>query len=234
MPNTGRLVWDQDGQRLYETGVDRGVVYPKVSGAYPEGFAWNGLTAVNERPSGADSNPIWADNMKYLNLRTSEEFGATIEAYTYPDAFVECDGSADVATGVRIGQQKRRQFGFVYRTLIGNDEDDIDYGYKLHIVYGCDAAPSEKNRQTVNESPDAISFSWEISTTPVKVEGYRPFAHIEIDSTKVDSAKLTQLENILYGVDADATASPAVAATTPRLPLPAEVFAIFGWTPSAG
>lgn len=234
MPNTGRLTWDQDGQRLYETGVDRGVVYPKVDGAYPEGFAWNGVTSVNERPSGAESNAIWADNMKYLNLRSSEEFGLTIEAYTYPDEFAECDGSADVATGVRINQQKRKPFGFTYRTLVGNDEDDTDYGYKLHLVYGCDAAPSEKSRQTVNDSPEAVSFSWEVSTTPVKVDGFRPSAHIEIDSTKCNATKLAQLEDILYGVDADSTADPPVAATTPRLPLPAEVFALFGWTPPAG
>ena len=215
-----RLAWDEESKKLYETGVDRGVVYPKNAGAYPRGYPWNGLTAVNERPSGAESNALWADNMKYLNLRSAEEFDATIEAYTYPDEFAACDGSLQVAAGVYAGQQKRKSFGFAYRTLIGNDVDDTDYGYKVHLLYGCDASPSEKNRQTVNDSPEAITFSWEVSTTPVNVSrsGVRPVAHIEIDSTKVDAAKLASFEDILYGT----------ATEEARLPLPDEVFAHFG------
>lgn len=215
-----RLAWDEESKKLYETGVDRGVVYPKEAGVYPRGYPWNGLTAVNERPSGAESNALWADNMKYLNLRSAEEFGATIEAYTYPDEFAACDGSLQVATGVYVGQQKRKSFGFAYRTRIGNDVDDTDHGYKVHLLYGCDASPSEKNRQTINDSPEAITFSWEVSTTPVKVSqsGVRPVAHLEIDSTKVDAAKLASFEDILYGTETEEA----------RLPLPDEVFAHFG------
>lgn len=236
-PTNYRLHWDKDGERLYETGVDRGVLYPKTGGAYPEGFAWNGLTAVNERPSGAESNAIWADNMKYLNLRSSEEFGLTIEAYTYPDEFAECDGSKDVVAGLRINQQARKPFGLCYRTLIGNDEEDTDYGYKLHLVYGCDAAPSEKNRQTVNDSPEAITFSWEVTTTPVKVviggvelAGFKPTAHLEIDSTKVNPTLLAALEDVLYGTDASGNTSGVQS----RLPLPGEVFTLLGYTVPAG
>lgn len=227
-PKDYKLVWDKDGERLYETGVDRGVIYQKSGSTYGNGVAWNGLTAVNESPSGADSNPIWADNLKYLDLRSNEEFGATIEAYTYPDEFAECDGSKDIVAGVRIGQQTRKPFGFSYRTLIGNDEEYTDYGYKVHIVYGCMASPSEKSRQTVNDSPEATTFSWEVTTTPVKVDidGVRPFAHIEIDSTKVDSAQLKALEDILYGTDH----SGQTDGTQPRLPLPLEVFTTLGYT----
>lgn len=220
-----RLQWDKDGERLYETGVDRVVLFPKANGAYPKGVAWNGVTQISEKPSGAESNPVYADNIKYLNLRSNEEFGVTLEAYTYPDEFAECDGSVDVVAGLRLNQQSRKTFGLAYRSLIGNDEESTDHGYKLHLVYGCDAAPSEKSRQTVNESPEAIAFSWEITTTPVKIPGYRPCAHIEIDSTKVDSKKLTEFEDLLYGVDTDATNE--IAGSQSYLPLPEDVIAFF-------
>jgi len=212
-----RLLWDQTGERLYETGVKQGVFYKQVNGAYPLGVAWNGLTAVTESPSGAESNPIYADDIKYLNLISNEEFGATIEAFTYPDEFAECDGSADLATGVRIGQQRRYPFGLCYKTALGNDVDDLDYGYKLHIIYGAIAAPSEKAYATINESPEAITFSWELSTTPVAVTGKKPTASLVIDSTKVDAAKLSTLEDILYGT----------AGADPYLPLPDAIAAIF-------
>jgi hypothetical protein len=227
MPNDTfeRLQWDKDGERLYETGVDRVVLYLKSAGAYPKGVAWNGVTQISERPSGAESNPIYADNDKYLNLRSKEEFGATIEAYTYPDEFAECDGSIDVVPGVRLHQQPRKTFGLSYRSLIGNDEEDTNYGYKLHLVWGCDAAPSEVTRQTMNESIEPGAFSWEISTTPVKIPGYRSCAHLEIDSTKVDAEKLTQFEDMLYGVDSDAEHS--VEGSQAYLPLPEDVIAFF-------
>lgn len=215
-----RLEWDADSKRLYETGVDHGVLYLKdATGAYKGGVAWNGLTAVTESPSGAESTPLYADNIKYLNLRSVEEFGCTIEAYTYPDEFMACDGSAELATGVYIGQQPRKPFGFCYRTVLGNDAMGESYGYKLHLVYGCDAAPSEKGYQTINDSPDAITFSWEISTTPVNVDdAHKPTASIIIDSTKVDKEKLSALEDILYGTEsADA-----------RLPLPSEIATLVG------
>ena len=233
-----KVTWDADGERLYETGVDRGMIYQKVSGAdpYPVGVVWNGLTVVTEKPSGADATSIYADNIEYLKLRAAEKFGLTIEAYTYPDEFAECDGSASVVAGVSIGQQRRKTFGFAYRTLIGNDEDDTDYGYKIHLVYGCSAAPSERSRNTVNESPEAASFSWEIETTPIKLDelGFRPVAHIEIDTTKFDSQTLVKsFEDILYGTAA-VTGTNAAAAVEPRLPLPEEVFEHFGWTPPAG
>lgn len=217
-----RLEWDADSKRLYETGVDRGVLYLKdEDGTYKNGVAWNGLTAVTESPSGAESTPLYADNIKYLNLRSVEEFGATIEAYTYPDEFMQCDGSAALATGVYIGQQPRKPFGFCYRTVLGNDTMNDAYGYKLHLVYGCDAAPSEKNYQTINDSPDAITFSWEISTTPVNVgNNHKPTACVTIDSTKVNPEKLIVLEDILYG-SADEEA---------RLPLPAEIATLVGIT----
>ncbi len=214
-----RLVWDNTGERFYETGVKRGVIYPAVSGTYPKGYVWNGLTAVTESPSGADANNIYADDIKYLVLRAAEEFGATVEAYTYPDEFAECDGSAFVADGVSIGQQTRKPFGFCYSTILGNDEDANDHGYKLHLIYNATASPSERGYQTVNDSPEAITFSWELTTTPVPVTGaYKPTACITIDSTKADSAKLDALEDILYGTEN----------TDARLPLPDEVISIMG------
>lgn len=218
-----KIKWDDTGKRLYETGVKNGVLYPKNSttGDYDKGVAWNGLTAVTESPSGAEATPLYADNMKYLNLMSAEEFGATIEAYTYPDEFALCDGTAELATGVNIGQQSRTIFGLSYKTLIGNDVNGTDLGYKLHLVYGAMAAPSEKAYATVNDSPEAITFSWAVTTTPVAVEGFKPTASIVIDSTKADAAKLAALETILYGKDA--TTDPASPAVEPRLPLPDEV-----------
>lgn len=213
-----KLVWDQTGERFYETGVKQGVLYPQgTGGTYPTGVAWNGLTAVTESPSGAEPTPIYADDIKYLNLLSAEEFGATIEAYTYPDEFAQCDGSAEIATGVMIGQQSRKVFGLSYKTILGNDTDGNDYGYKLHIIYGALAAPSEKGYATVNESPEAITFSWEVTTTPVSVTGFKPTASITIDSTKVDDTKLAALEAILYGG----------TETEARLPLPDEIAALF-------
>lgn len=194
-----KLQWDNVGERFYETGVDRGVLYPFASGTYAAGVAWNGLTAVTESPSGAEATPIYADNMKYLNLMSAEDFGATIEAYTYPDEFAACDGSAELAPGVSISQQTRQAFGFSYRTKIGNDVDGDTYGYKIHLVYGAMASPSEKSRNTVNESPEATTMSWEVTTTPVNVAGFKPTAHLEIDSTKIDAEKLAEIEAILYG-----------------------------------
>jgi hypothetical protein len=209
-----KLVWDKIGERFYETGVKKGVLYPQgPGGTYPKGVAWNGLTAVTESPSGAEATPLYADDIKYLNLISAEEFGATIEAYTYPDEFAQCDGSAEIATGVMIGQQSRKPFGLSYVTTLGNDVDGNDYGYKLHIIYGALAAPSEKGYATINDSPEAITFSWEITTTPVSVTGFKPTASITIDSTKVDATKLEALEDILYGT----------ANADPYLPLPDEV-----------
>lgn len=208
------LVWDATGKRLYETGVKKGVLYVQNdSGAYPKGVAWNGLTGVTESPSGAESNPIYADDMKYLNLYSAEEFGATIEAYTYPDEFAECDGSSELVEGVTVGQQKRKAFGLCYRTVLGNDVTGEDYGYKLHIIYGAMASPSEKAYATVNDSPEAITFSWEVTTTPVNVANMKPTASLTIDSTKADASKLSALEAILYGSEN----------TDPRLPLPDEI-----------
>ena len=218
-----KLVWDQTGERYYETGVKMGVLYPQSnSGTYPKGVVWNGLTAVTESPSGAEATPLYADDVKYLNLYSAEEFGATIEAYTYPDEFAECDGSAEIATGVTIGQQNRKAFGLCYRTTIGNDTDGNDHGYKLHIIYGAMASPSEKAYATINDSPEAITFSWEITTTPVSVSGFKPTASVTIDSTKVDEAKLKQLEGILYGDNGSSSAGEA------RLPLPDEIVTIIG------
>ena len=209
-----KLTWDNTGERIFETGVKQGVLYPIQSdGKYTKGVAWNGLTAVTESPSGAEATALYADDIKYLNLLSNEEFGATIEAYTYPDEFAECDGSAELATGVMIGQQKRKTFGLCYRTTIGNDVEANDYGYKLHLVYGCLAAPSEKGYSTINDNPDAITFSWEVSTTPVNVEGFKPTSQITIDSTKADPTKLAALEAVLYGG----------AETEAKLPLPDEV-----------
>lgn len=210
-----RLTWDNSGERFYETGVKMGVLYPiQTGGVYSKGVAWNGLTAVTESPSGAEATALYADDIKYLNLMSNEEFGATIEAYTYPDEFAECDGSVALATGVMIGQQKRKTFGLCYRTTLGNDVDGNDYGYKLHLIYGCLAAPSEKAYATINDSPEAITFSWEVSTTPVNVSGFKPTSQITIDSTKVDEGKLKKLEDALYGAD---------DGDGPRLPLPDEV-----------
>lgn len=219
-----KLVWDQNGERTYETGVKKGVLYPQVSGAYPKGVAWNGLTGVTESPSGAEATPLYANDTKYLNLMSNEELGATIEAYTYPDEFAECDGSASLAEGVSIGQQKRTPFGLAYQTTFGNDTEGNDYGYKLHLIYGALAAPSEKAYATINDSPEAITFSWEISTTPVEVKGHKPTASITIDSTKVDSAKLKQLEDILYGTDGNGSSDTG---KTARLPLPDEIMELF-------
>ena len=212
MPTTEALVWDQVGTRQYETGVDHGVLFPYGTNSYGAGVAWSGLTGVTESPSGADSNTLYADNIEYLNLTAAEKFGATIEAYSYPDEFAECDGSAELAPGVTIGQQTRKMFGFSYRTKVGNDVNE-DAGYKIHLVYGAKAAPSERAYATVNDSPEAITFSWEISTTPVAVAGFKPTAHVEIDSTKTDSTKLAAFEAILYGSGTSAS----------RLPLPDEV-----------
>lgn len=208
-----KLVWDQTGERLFETGVKQGVLYPQEGGVYPKGVAWNGLTAVTESPSGAEATPLYADDIKYLNLLSNEEFGATIEAYTYPDEFASCDGSAEIAPGVVIGQQKRKAFGLSYKTTLGNDVDSYDHGYKLHLVYGALATPTEKAYATINDSPEAITFSWEITTTPVAVKGFKPTAIVTVDSTKVSAEKMAALEEILYGTD-DQEA---------RLPLPDEV-----------
>lgn len=211
-----KLVWDETGERLYETGVKNGVLYVQEGGAYPKGVAWNGLTAVTESPSGAEATPLYADDIKYLNLMSNEEFGGTIEAYMYPDEFMVCDGSASLSEGVFIGQQSRKTFGLCYRTTLGNDIESNNYGYKLHLVYGALAAPSEKAYATINDSPEAITFSWEFSTTPVNVTGHKPTATVTIDSTKVDAEKLAALEAILYGSESEEA----------RLPLPDEIATI--------
>ena len=209
-----KIVWDAVGEHTFETGVRNGVLYLKdAQGAYNTGVAWNGLTSVSESPEGAEATDLYADDIKYLTLMSAENFKATIEAYTYPDEFEECDGSATIANGVVIGQQARKPFGLCYRTAIGNDTDGNEHGYKLHIVYGCQASPSEKQYSTINDSPEAITFSWEVNTTPVNVTGKKPTATLIIDSTKVDKAKLTALEAILYGSES----------TEPRLPLPDEI-----------
>lgn len=218
------IQWDKTGERLYETGVDHGVLYiPDSEGEYANGYAWNGLTSVSESPSGAEANPQYADNIKYLNLISNEEFGATIEAFTYPEEFAQCDGTALVG-GVQISQQVRKQFGFSFRTLVGNDLVGTEFGYKLHLVYGCDAAPSEKTRSTVNDSPEAATFSWEITTNPVAVPGnnpatgkpYRPTSHLVVDSTEITEAGMQALEEVLYGTETNG----------PRLPLPGEVLTL--------
>lgn len=220
-----KLVWDQVGERFYETGVSKGVLYIQENGAYTNGVAWNGLTAVNESPEGAEANDIYADDIKYLTLRSAENFKATIEAYTYPDEFEECDGSRIVVPGVTVHAQPRKSFGFSFVTVYGNDTDLNEYGYKIHLIYGATVAPSEKSYQTINDNPEAISFSWEMSTIPVPVTGtdYKPTAQIVIDSSKFTTetarAKLTAFEDILYGTDA----SGGNEGTAPRLPLPAEV-----------
>lgn len=208
-----KLVWDQAGERLYETGVKQGVLYVQEAGAYPKGVAWNGLTAVTESPSGAEATALYADDIKYLNLMSNEEFGATIEAYMYPEEFMACDGSASLAEGVYIGQQARKAFGLCYKTTLGNDEEGNDHGYKLHLIYGALAAPSEKAYATINDSPEAVTFSWEVTTTPVNVTGAKPTACVTIDSTKCAAEKLAALEAILFGSDDE----------EPRLPLPDEI-----------
>ena len=212
-----RLTWDDTGKRFYESGVEKGVLYLADNGAYPKGVVWNGLTGVTESPSGAEPTALYADNMKYLNLISTEEFGATIEAYTYPDEWAKCDGSAEITTGVSIGQQSRSIFGLSYVTRIGNDVDGDSHGYKIHLIYGATASPSEKGYTTINDSPDAITFSWEVSTTPVNVTGFKPTASVTIDSTKVNSTELSAFEDILYGSE-DAEA---------RLPLPDELITLF-------
>ena len=218
-----KLVWDKTGEHYYETGVKNGVLYPmSASGTYPKGVAWNGLTAITESPSGAEATALYADDIKYLNLMSNEEFGATVEAYTYPDEFAECDGSASLTEGVYIGQQARKTFGLCYRTTLGNDSKGNDYGYKLHIIYGAMASPSEKAYSTINDSPDAITFSWELSTTPVAVANFKPTASLTIDSTKVNPQKLAALEEILYGKDGTGEDN-SVGAVDPRLPLPDEI-----------
>ena len=217
-----KLVWDKTGERYYETGVKNGVLYPiQSNGTYSKGVAWNGLTAVTESPSGAENTPLYADDIKYLNLVSAEEFGATVEAYTYPDEFAECDGSASIADGVMIGQQARKIFGMSYKTTVGNDVDGNSHGYKLHLIYGATASPSEKAYATINDSPEAITFSWEIATTPVNVTGFKPTASLVIDSTKANPTKLASLEEILYGKDP--TSEGASDGVDPRLPLPDEI-----------
>ena len=221
-----KLEWDQIGEHFYETGVKNGVLYMfngtasgESTGTNWEGVAWNGLTAVTESPSGAEATALYADDLKYLNLYSAEEFGATVEAYTYPDEWMECDGSAEVANGVVLGQQDRKIFGLCYRTVLGNDIDGDKHGYKLHLIYGCKASPSERQYQTINDSPEAITFSWEITTIPINVSGHKPVSCITIDSTKADATKLGNLEKILYGTPASGN-DEAVDA---RLPLPDEV-----------
>lgn len=211
------LQWDKIGERKYETGIDHGVLYLQNEGAYPTGVAWSGLTSVTESPSGAEDTPLYADNMKYLNLKSAEELGLTIECYTYPDEWKLCDGTAELAPGVNLGQQKRTTFGLSYRTKVGNDTEGHDFGYKLHLIYGCSASPSDKQFESINDSPSAATMSYEISTTPVPVDGFKPVASVEIDSTKVDPSALVALEKILYGS----------ADTEARLPLPDELKTIF-------
>ena len=213
-----KLIWDKVGERVFETGVSKGVLYPQgTDGKYTNGVAWNGLTAVTESPSGAEATPLYADNIKYLNLMSAEEFGATVEAYTYPDEFAACNGEASLVEGVSIGQQKRTPFGMSYQTKIGNDVNS-DAGYKIHIIYGALAAPSEKAYNTVNDSPEAITFSWELTTTPVEVTGFKPTASLVIDSTKVEATKLKALEEALYGTDSEEA----------KLLLPDEVLTLVG------
>jgi hypothetical protein len=215
-----KLVWDETSKRLYETGVSNGVLYRRgPDGAYSNGVAWNGLTALTESPSGAEASPIYADNIKYLNLVSTEEFGGTIEAYTYPDEFAECDGTAQISNGLYAGQQQRKMFGLAYKTILGNDVELDSYGYKLHLIYGAIASPSEKSYSTVNDSPEAITFSWELTTTPVPVAGFKPTASLTIDSTKVSADKLAELEAQLFGRDA----SDGGTAIIPNLPLPGAV-----------
>lgn len=219
MAASKKLVWDNVGERFYETGVKNCALYlQNTDGSYPKGVAWNGISAINESPSGAEASPIYADDTKYLNLISNEELSASIEAYTYPDEFSECDGSAEITTGITIGQQPRKSFGLAYKTTLGNDIVGNEYGYKLHLLYGCKAAPSEKAYSTINDSPEAITFSWEISTTPVNVKGFKPTSNLTIDSSKVDPEKLAALETILFGSES----------AEARLPLPDEIITLVG------
>lgn len=234
-----RVIWDKIGERLYETGVDRGVLYPiQAGGVFNKGVPWNGLSAVNESPSGAEPSPIYADNIKYLNLMSAEEYGCTIEAFMYPDEFAECDGSVEILPGVFAGQQSRKIFGFAYRTLIGNDVEDTDYGYKLHLVYNCLASPSENNHGSVNDSPEVDPLSWEVSTTPVAIntaiEGkkLKPTATLTFDSTKFSKEFMTKLEEILYGKDP--TTEAGNDGVDPRLPMPEEILELFKTVQAAG
>lgn len=217
-----KLIWDKAGERLYETGVDHGVLYlqDELTGEYDEGYAWNGLVSVTESPTGAEANPQFADNIKYLNLISTEEFGATIEAFTYPDKFALCDGTAEPEVGIMIGQQTRKAFGFSYRTLIGNDLQGTDHGYKIHLVYNALATPTEKAYTTINDTPEALTFSWDVTTTAVDVPGFKPTAHLTIDSRKADADALSILETMLYGGEG----------TNPELPLPEDVIALFSGT----
>ena len=233
-----KLVWDKLGERYYETGVDHGVLYLLQSGAYSKGVPWNGLSAVNESPSGAEASPVYADNIKYLNLMSAEEFGASIEAYTSPDEFAECDGSVEIMPGMYAGQQSRKTFGFSYRTILGNDTDGNDYGYRIHLVYGCLAAPSEKGYSTVNDSPEPTTLSWEVSTTPVSInklidgKKLKPTSHLYFDSTKFSAEFMAKLEEILYGKDA--TSSEANDGVEARLPMPDEIIELFQNMRAAG
>lgn len=225
-----KIKWDQIGERLYKTGVDHGVLYPQVNGTYPKGVAWNGLTTVTESPSGAEDNPQYADNMKYLNLKSAEEFGLTIECFMYPPEFAQCNGESDLVEGVTIQQQRRNTFGFSYRTKLGNDTEGEDHGFEIHLVYGCSAAPSEQTNSTVNDSPEAATFSYEITTTPVAVSGldsngkpFKPTAHVVINSTKISKELMTQIEAVLYGSDATGALEGDGTGTDGRLPLPDEL-----------
>lgn len=229
--NPGRMKWDQIGERLYETGLDHGVLFPmNDAGKYAAGVPWNGLSAVNETPSGGEPTAVWADNMKYLNLLSAEDFGATVEAFTYPPEFAACDGDVEVAPGVTIGQQDRKMFGMSYRSLIGNDVSKQAYGYKIHLIYGGQVSPSERNHETLNDSPEPSPMSWELSTTPVDVPGFKPTAHMVIDSTKTSKEKMALIEDIIYGKDA-VDGSEAVAS---RLPMPEEVIKLMKDEPAAG
>ena len=213
-----RLIWDKSGDRFYETGVSKGVLYVQDGATYGEGVVWNGLTAITESPSGAEASPLYADDIKYLNLISAEEFGGTIEAYTYPDEFKACNGEGELATGVTIGQQVRKGFGLCYRTILGNDAESNNHGYKIHIIYGAQASVSERAYASVNESPEAITFSWEFTTTPVEVSGFKPTSIVVVDSTKVDATKLAALEAVLYGSESE----------EPRLPTPDEIVTLIG------
>lgn len=217
-----RLVWDAVGEKRYETGTKQGVLYPMSNGAYPTGVAWNGLTGFTASPEGGDANDIYADDIKYLTLRGTENFKATITAYTYPDEWMPCDGSAQAVAGVNVGQQPRQTFGFVCVTTLGNDTDLDNHGHKIHLCYGCSASPSERSYQTINDSPEPIEFSWEISTVPVPMTGFKPTAHLEIDSTKLTEGKLKAIEDVLFGTDGTGGSEGTVA----RLPLPNEVLSI--------
>ncbi len=231
-----KMKWDQIGEKKYKTGVDHGVLYPQKDGAYPKGVPWNGLTAVNITPSGAEDNKLYADNIQYLNLKSAETLGLSIECYTYPDEWAQCNGESELATGVMLGQQRRNTFGLSFRNKIGNDTEGEDYGFEIHLIYGCSSAPSEQSNSSINDSPEAATFSYEVSTTPINVSGtdadgkpFKPVASITIDSTKVDRTKLLELEKILYGTDAVGTQGDEsyVAGTDGRLPLPDEIKTLF-------